>query len=74
MKKNIRPMWVFAGMGLLLNGCMSTGQEVVTIEQEPYEKISYQTVQVEKGDLNPSVTLTLNVEGFEQIQYDEPGA
>lgn len=69
MKKNIRRMWIFAGMGLFLNGCMSKGQAVVIIEQEPYEKISYQTVQVEKGDLNPSVTLTLNVEGFEQIQY-----
>lgn len=69
MKKNIRPIWVFVGMGLFLNGCMSKGQAVVTIEQEPYEKISYQTVQVEKGDLNPSVTLTLNVEGYEQIQY-----
>lgn len=69
MKEKIRPMWVFACMGLFLNGCASKGQAVVTIEQEPYEKVSYQTVQVEKGDLNPSVTLTLNIEGFEQIQY-----
>ena len=70
MKEKIRQMWVFACMGLFLNGCVSKGQEVVVIEQEPYEKISYQTVQVEKGDLNPSVTLTLNVEGYEQIQYN----
>ena len=72
MKKNVRSMLaLFAGMGLFLNGCMSEGQAVVTIEQEPYEKISYQTVEVKRGDLNPSVTLTLNIEGFEQIQYSE---
>lgn len=69
MKKKIRQMWIFTCMGLFLSGCASAGQAVVVMEQEPYEKITYQTVQVEKGDLNPSVTLTLNVEGFEQIQY-----
>lgn len=73
MKRKIRSIRavlpLFAGMGIFLCGCASGGKQAVTIEQEPYEKITYQTVEVQRGNLNPSVTLTLSVEGYEQINY-----
>lgn len=73
MKRKIRSiravMWL-AGMGLLLGGCGSGGQQAAIIEQEPYEKITYQTAEVQRGDLNPSITLTLSAEGYEQIKYN----
>lgn len=64
--------WMFATFclaGTMLAGCDSDSQEVVVIEQTPYEKMTYQTTTVKRGDLNPSVTLSLQAEGYEEIKY-----
>ncbi len=58
----------FAGM-CLLTGCGNTKQQAVTITQPLYEKISYQTTEVLRGDMGASVTLQLNPEGYEEIHY-----
>ncbi len=52
-----------------MSGCGSNVQQVVTIAQEPYEKLVYQTAEVQRGNLNASITLKLNPEGYERIQY-----
>ena len=61
---------LFVVSGIALGGCASTNREVVSMKQQPYEKTIYQTVEVQRGDLNPSITLTLSMEGYERIQYD----
>ena len=53
-----------------LTGCSQKHTYLVTIERAPYEKLTYETAEVQKGDLEPSVTLTLKAEGYQQITYD----
>lgn len=77
MKRKIRSMRavsLLVSTGLLLGGCGSGGQQAAVIEQEPYEKMTYQTAEVQRGDLNPSITLTLSAEGYEQIKYNATSA
>lgn len=73
MKKMIRSMCAVlslcVGMGIFLCGCDSKSHQAVIIEREPYEKISYQTAYVQRGELKPSVALELRAEGYEQIKY-----
>lgn len=57
------------GIGFL-TGCGASGREVAVIERLPYEKMSYRTAEVQRGDLTPEFTISLSAEGFEQIGYD----
>lgn len=58
------------GAALLLTGCGGGQRELAVIDRTPYEKLSYETVQVQRGDLEPELTLKLKAEGFERITYD----
>lgn len=53
----------------LLSGCGKTSYEAVTITKVPYERLEHQTVEVKRGDLKPSVTVTVKVGGYTQKQY-----
>ena len=55
---------------LILAGCGTSGQTVITINRTPYEKLAYETTEVQKGDLEPEVILKLRAEGYEKITYD----
>lgn len=66
-RKNI--LVLLLAMLSLLSGCGTNVQQVVTITKEPYEKFDYQTVEVQRGDLSASVTLSLEPEGYEEIPY-----
>lgn len=63
-----------AGACLLLTGCGSAQHEVITMSRETYEKLTYETVEVQKGDLEPELTLKLRAEGYEKITYDATNA
>ena len=53
----------------ILNGCGTKVQQAVTIMKPPYEKLTYRTVEVQRGNLSASVTLELEPEGYEKIVY-----
>lgn len=55
---------------MLCGGCSGESKEVITIEKEPYERTSYRTTEVQRGDLEPELTLTLKADGYERIAYD----
>lgn len=55
-----------------LIGCGTVEQQVVTVIRPSYEKITYQTAEVLRGDLNANMTLKLMTEGFEEILYHAP--
>lgn len=55
---------------LLCSGCAARGAEVVVIDHEFYERAGYQTTEVQNGDLQPKLELTLTADGYEQIIYD----
>lgn len=67
---SIGNLCIAAGACLLLTGCGSTRHEVITMNREPYEKLTYETAEVQKGDLEPELTLKLRAEGYEKITYD----
>lgn len=58
---------------LLLSGCGAAEQSVVTIERTPYEKLSYETTEVKRGNLVPEISLKLEQEGYEKINYQATG-
>lgn len=64
-------MMVAVAMGIL-TGCGVSNQQVVTITHPIYEKVSYQTTEVQRGDLTTSVTAKLIPEGYEEILYRAP--
>lgn len=68
MKRNSLVL-LYIVMTLPLTGCGAGERQVVTINRPSYEKITYQTVEVQRGDLSASVTLELDAEGYEEISY-----
>lgn len=50
-------------------GCGGTSGEVIEIQREKYEKIEYSTAEVQQGDLEPELTLTLSTDQMETIYY-----
>lgn len=55
---------------LVSTGCGRPERKVVTIEHPPYEKIAYETVQVQRGELRQELELKLRQEGYHKITYD----
>lgn len=55
-----------------LTGCGGAERQVVTITNPSYERLTYQTVEVQRGDLSTSVTVKLVPEGYEEILYRAP--
>lgn len=55
---------------MLFSGCGTARQTVLTINRLPYEKLAYEITEVQKGDLEPELTLKLRAEGYEVITYD----
>lgn len=51
-------------------GCASQNAAVITIEKEPYGKISHLVTEVVKGNLQPEITLKLKMDGTQRIYYD----
>ena len=51
-------------------GCASADRQVAVVTRQPYERIVYQTAEVQRGDLNRSITLALSMEGYDRIKYD----
>lgn len=59
-------------LAVFLSGCSVGEQQVVTITHPAYERLSYQTVEVQRGDLNTSVTVKVVPESFEELLYRAP--
>ncbi len=59
---------IFTAM-CLLTGCGASDRKVVTVQHDAYEKMDYQTIDVVRGDLEPSITLTLTADSYEILQY-----
>lgn len=57
----------------ILTGCRASEQQVVTITRPSYEKLTFQTAEVMRGDLMTSMTLKLTAEGYTSIVYRAPG-
>ena len=71
MKKNtkiVRMSGIFTVV-CLLTGCGASDRKVVTVQHDAYEKMDYQTIDVVRGDLEPSITLTLTADSYEILQY-----
>lgn len=49
--------------------CDKKGSEVVTVNIKPYEKVEYKKIEVMRGDFTPKLTLTLQAENYEKINY-----
>lgn len=49
--------------------CEKKSGEVVIISNNPYEKVEYRNIEVMRGDFTPQLTLTLQGENFEKINY-----
>lgn len=61
---------VMLAVTISLTACGKEEQSrILVIEKEPYEKVTYNTITVMQGDLEPVVELTLRVENFERINY-----
>lgn len=71
MGRSRKSFWIGTLSVLLLTGCGSSKQEVVAVDRAPYEKLSYETTEVKRGDLEPEITLKLKEEGYEKINYKE---
>ena len=55
---------------LFVSGCgSSTANTVEEVPKTIYQKVSYTTTKVEKGDMEPSLTLTLTPDVVETIDY-----
>lgn len=54
----------------VLTGCGAKKQALVTINRAPYEKLAYETTEVQRGDLEPELKLKLREEGYEKVLYD----
>lgn len=52
-----------------LSGCGTKEQPVVVITNPSYEKLTFQTEEVKRGDLSTSVELELTAEGFKEVSY-----
>lgn len=50
-------------------GCGTVGSGIVMAEKEPYERIVHATAKVIRGDLEPSVTVFLQPEGYSRLEY-----
>lgn len=53
----------------LITGCGPNNKKVTFIDHDTYEKMTYDTVEVKRGDLEPSMSLTLTTDSYEMIQY-----
>ena len=53
----------------LITGCGPNNKKVTIIDHDTYEKMTYDTVEVMRGDLEPSMSLTLSTDSYEMIQY-----
>lgn len=65
---------VFLSIALMwiLTGCGGRKQQVFIVTRLPYEKLGFQTAEVQRGDLNASVTMKLTAEGYDEIVYRAP--
>lgn len=69
-KKSCKGALLFLGCAVCIGGCGGKSREVVVIEREPYQRISYETTEVLKGDLEPRFQMTIKAEDYESISYD----
>ncbi|MBQ9934640.1 MAG: hypothetical protein IJO70_02235 [Lachnospiraceae bacterium] len=71
MKKSLVGIIICSlGCSLLLTGCgKSNDQERANIRISEYEKITYETVSVERGDIVPTLTLEVTSDTFQRKNY-----
>lgn len=71
MKKSLVGIIICSlGCSLLLTGCgKSNEQERANIKISEYEKITYETVSVERGDIVPTLTLEVTSDTFQRKNY-----
>lgn len=62
-------LMVLAVAGCLLTGCSSGKTERITITQPTYEKKVYETAEVCRGALTPTVSLTLRMRKLKYMHY-----
>lgn len=55
-----------------LTGCATAAKQPEPLFREPYEKLEYQTAEVQRGDLQGSLTLKLQAEGYREVVYRAP--
>ena len=66
----MRKWWSILLLSLLvLSGCSQNEREPITITHDTYEKKPFETTEVRKGALTPSVSFTLSMTEIEHIQY-----
>lgn len=58
---------------MVFAGCGRSKQQIFTVSRPSYEKISYQTAEVKRGDLQADTTIRVTAEGYEELVYCAPG-
>lgn len=54
---------------IYLSGCSQNEGELIVVRHTAYEKRAYETTEVRKGELTPTVSFTLSMTATEHIQY-----
>lgn len=62
-------LWALVLAGMLTGCGRGRNEEAVRVEVLPYEKTTYPTVTVKRGDLMPMLVLDLHMETHEKIDY-----
>lgn len=52
-----------------VTGCGSRGGQTFVVSRPPYEKLTFQTTEVQRGDLSASLTVKLTAQGYDEIVY-----
>lgn len=68
-RKKITAVFLLAS-SLLFCGCGSQETVDFSVERQPYEKYEYSTDTAMRGNLKPELTLKLQADGYERIDYD----
>lgn len=59
-------------MLMILGGCGQVKTEIMPVTLEPYERVTYETTEVLKGDITPKLDLTLSAVKKENVKYTPP--
>lgn len=68
-RKNILALMISSAPLLLLAGCGSAKDGIVVVEKMPYERIEHATTEVKRGNIKPSVTVSIQVGGYTEKEY-----
>lgn len=69
MRRGRNQIFLWIAVMCFLTGCGSRERQVFTVSRPSYEKLTFQTSQVQRGDLSITVTIGLTAEGYDEITY-----